>query len=58
MLAVQRLKVVNDSAERCVALIEAYNCSLTRDEDQLQYLQLQTVAAHRKSIPKPLKAAL
>lgn len=55
--AVQRLKVVNDSAERCVALIEAYNCSLTRDEDQLQYL-LQTVAAHRKSIPKPLKAAL
>ena len=53
----QRLKVVNDSAERCVALIEAYNCSLTRDEDQLQYL-LQTVAAHRKSIPKPFKAAL
>ncbi|GBP92622.1 hypothetical protein EVAR_100444_1 [Eumeta japonica] len=32
------LKVTNDVAERGISLIEEYNCCLTKDEDQLQYL--------------------
>ncbi|GBP07506.1 RNA-directed DNA polymerase from mobile element jockey [Eumeta japonica] len=32
------LKVTNDVAERGIALIEEYNCCITKDEDQLQYL--------------------
>lgn len=55
--AVQRLKVVNDTAERGIALMTAYNGSLPHDEEQVQYL-LQVVAAHRKAIPKPTKATL
>ena len=55
--AVQRLKVVNDTAERGIALMTAYNGSLTHDEEQVQYL-LQVVAAPRKAIPKATKATL
>ena len=35
-LTAHELKVVNDTAERSVALIQAYSGSLTRDEEQLQ----------------------
>ena len=31
------LKVVNDTAQRGVALIQAYSGSLTRDKEQLQF---------------------
>lgn len=51
------LKVVNDCAERGVALIQSYNNSLTKNEDQKQYL-LQLVSRHRKLFPVPTKAAL
>lgn len=44
------LKVVNDVAERGVALIQRYNDCLTRDEEQKQYL-LQVVQNHRKMYP-------
>ena len=53
-LTVHELKVVNDTAQRGVALIQAYSGSLTRDEEQLQYL-LQVVAAHRQAVPQPTK---
>ena len=54
-LTVHDLKVVNDTAQRGVALIQAYcSGSLTRDEEQLQYL-LQVVAAHRQAVPQPTK---
>ena len=56
-LTVHELKVVNDAAERGVALIQAYSGSLTRDEEQLQYL-LQVVAAHRQAVPLPTKRYL
>lgn len=46
----RELKVVNDMAERAVALIEKYNQFGTKDEEQKQYL-LQIVAAHRKKYP-------
>lgn len=44
------LKVVNDIAERALALIEQYNDSLTKNEEQKQYL-LQVVQKHRKAFP-------
>ena len=49
-LTVHELKVVNDTAEGGVALIQAYSASLTRDGEQLKYL-IQVVAAHRQAVP-------
>ena len=43
---VQSVRIVNDLAERGVALIQEFNSSLTRDEEQKQYL-LQVVEDHR-----------
>ena len=54
---VRLLKVVNDCAERGVALIQAFNGVLTKDETQIQYL-LQLVSRHRKDFPEPTKRAL
>ncbi|KAG0727626.1 hypothetical protein GWK47_034264 [Chionoecetes opilio] len=48
---VRNLAVVNDHAERGVALIQEFNGSLTKDEEQLQFL-LQVVADHRKAFPR------
>ena len=45
-----QLKVVNDSAERAVALVSEYNQCLTRNEEQFQYL-LQAIKEHRKKYP-------
>lgn len=47
----KNLKVVNDIAERAVALIADYNDVLTKDEDQKQCL-LQVVQKHRKDYPE------
>ena len=44
---VKNLASVNDCAERGVALIQAFNNSITKDEEQKQYL-LQVVEKHRK----------
>lgn len=43
---VKSLNVINDNAERGVALIKSYNQLLTKDEEQLQFL-LQVVSEHR-----------
>ena len=48
------LKVVNDTAERGVALIQEYNRTLTKDEDDLQFL-LQVVSDHRQLHPTTRK---
>lgn len=48
------LQVVNDHAERGVALIQDYNCTLTKDEEQVQFL-LQVVADHRRLYPRSTK---
>ncbi|XP_074115222.1 uncharacterized protein LOC141537915 [Cotesia typhae] len=45
-----QLKVVNDVAERGVALVSEYNQCLTKDEEQFQFL-LQVVKEHRKNYP-------
>ena len=46
----QQLKVVNDLAERAVALVGEYNQCLTKNEEQFQYL-LQVVKEHQKTLP-------
>lgn len=46
------LKVVNDVAERGVALIEEFHHSFTKNEDQRQYA-LQLIKSHRAKYPTP-----
>ena len=44
---VSRMKVVNDAAERGIALATSFNSIITKDEVQHQYL-LKVVAEHRR----------
>ena len=44
------LKVVNDCAERGISFIEKYNSSLTKNEEQKQFL-LQLFACTEKGFP-------
>ena len=53
----ESLKVINDSAERAIALATTFNSSLTKDEEQKQYL-FQVVGEHRKSFPNSKKTTL
>jgi hypothetical protein len=52
-----KLTVVNDAAERGISLIEKYNDTLTKDEEQKQFV-LRLVASHRKKFPSASKGAL
>ena len=54
---VNKLKVVNDAAERGVALIENFNSALTSQEEQKQYL-LQINKNHHQKFPKAKKTTL
>lgn len=54
---VESLKVVNDSAERAVALMQKFNSILTKNEDQKQYI-LQVVERHQDKFPNSLKKTL
>ena len=54
---VHALKVVNDHAERGVALIQEYNGLMTTNESQLQFL-LQVVEEHRRAFPDSQKRSL
>ena len=51
------LAVVNDRAERGVALIQDFNKKLTKDENQLQLL-LHVVSEHRRRFPDCTKRNL
>lgn len=48
------LKVVNDCAERGIALVNKFNSSITKNEEQKQYL-LRLVDLHRKKYPTSSK---
>ncbi|XP_029347904.1 uncharacterized protein LOC115034697 [Acyrthosiphon pisum] len=48
---INSLKVVNDTAERGVKLIEEYNKKFTKNEEQKQHV-LQTVQDYRKKYPQ------
>ena len=50
----KHFRVVNDSAERGVALMHKFNKLITNDEEQKQYL-LTVIAAHRKKYSKSVK---
>ncbi|KAG0716436.1 hypothetical protein GWK47_009747 [Chionoecetes opilio] len=54
---IEGLCVVNDTAERGVALIQSFNLRLTKDEEQRQFL-LHVVEAHRHQQPGTSKASL
>jgi len=54
---VTSLRVVNDTAERGVKLIQDFNSSITRCEEQKQFL-LQVVSQHRSKFPEPKKSLL
>lgn len=49
--------MVNDFAERGLALMQAYNLALTKDEDQRQFL-LQVIEDHRKRYPDARKSTV
>ena len=51
------LRVVNDAAERGVKLIQDFNSSATKNEEQKQYL-LQVIAEHRRAFPEAKKCLL
>lgn len=51
------LKVVNDTAERGVKLMEEFNKSLTKKEDQIQFI-FQVVKNYRKKFPDCSKKTL
>ncbi|KAG0717372.1 hypothetical protein GWK47_054586 [Chionoecetes opilio] len=51
---VQGIAVINDHAERGVALIQEYNRRLTQNEEQLQF-HLQVVSRHRAEFPDSRK---
>jgi hypothetical protein len=52
---VQQMKVVNDCAERGIALIQKFNSSITKNEEQKQYL-IRVVDLHRKKYPVASKS--
>jgi hypothetical protein len=54
---VDAIKVVNDAAERSVALMSSFNKSITRNEVEMQRL-LQAVEDNRKRIPNSKKSVL
>ena len=54
---VHSLKVVNDTAERGVKLIQDFNAILTKSEEQKQFL-LQVVKHHRESYPDSSKTTV
>jgi hypothetical protein len=54
---VSSLKVVNDPAERGIALIQQFNPVLTKQEEQKQYL-LQVVEKHRQDFPDSRKSTV
>jgi len=53
----ESLRVVNDVAERGVKLIQDFNSSFTKNEEQKQYL-LQVVSEHRTKFPEAKKSLL
>jgi hypothetical protein len=48
---VKNLPCVNDCAERGVALMQNFNATITRDEEEKQFV-LQVVEKHRRDFPK------
>lgn len=54
---VKNCKVVNDLSERAIKLITDFASTLTKDEEQRQFI-LQVVEKHRKDVPDFTKESL
>src|SRR6218665_706402 len=54
---VRELRVVNDTAERGVALMQEFNALLIKDEEQTQFA-IQVIKEHRKRCPDSKKDML
>jgi hypothetical protein len=54
---VEKLSVVNDSAERAIALATQFNQRLTKNEEELQQI-LQVVSDNRKRLPNANKCTI
>ena len=54
---VDSLKIVNDTAERSIALMSKFNTSITKNEAEMQRL-IQVVEDHRKRVPDCNKQTL
>lgn len=54
---VNTFRVINDTAERGVKLMEEYNKVLTKNEEQKQYV-LQVVEDYRRKYPNSLKTTV
>ena len=54
---IRSVKVVNDAAERSVALMSTFNQSITKTESEMQKL-IQVVEDNRKRIPDSRKRTL
>jgi hypothetical protein len=50
---INSLKVINDSAERGIALMTEYNTTVSKGEEEVQAV-LQEVSVHRKKLPPPI----
>jgi len=55
-IACDKMRVVNDCAERAISLITKFNSTITKDEQQKQYL-LAVVRQHQQDIPCCSKVA-
>lgn len=54
---VKTIRVVNDTAERAIKLIEEYNNILTKNEDQKQFL-VQILSDYKKKVPDARKSTV
>lgn len=57
LITVQKLNVVNDTAERGVKMVQEYNRTLCRNDEELQYL-IQVVSDYKKKYPSHAKSML
>jgi len=51
----RQMRAVNDCAERGIALVEEYSCSLTKDEEQKQFSS-QACRAARETVSSSYKS--
>jgi len=54
---ISSLKVINDIAERSIALMSNFNASITENESEMQRL-IQVVEDHRQRVPDSSKRTL
>lgn len=49
---INSLKIINDTAERAVKLMEEYIVTLTSDENQKQFIRIKMCSRTSENLPK------